>query len=108
MEYDDIQDLRNMIPPERTPETMSQAERRAEWEARKLAQTVLNAAVGIEKTAGVGSLAIVWDTIVVLLAVMRRESVNRGESWEEVEHRLNLDSAEMLAQILKDGGLRDR
>jgi len=96
-----------MIPPERTPETMSQAERLAEWEARKLAQLVMNAAVGIEKTAGVGSLAIVWDTIVVLLAIMRRESEKRGESWEQVEHRLNLDSSDMLEQILKDGGLRD-
>jgi hypothetical protein len=96
-----------MIPPERTPETMSQAERRAEWEARLLAQHVLNAAAGIEAASGVGSLNVVWDTLVLLLAIMRREATKRDESWEEVEHRLNLDSADMLERLLKDGGLRD-
>jgi hypothetical protein len=97
-----------MIPPRERRDEPTTEERLAEWEARQLASLVLNAAAGLEQTKKIGSLSIVWDVIVVLLAVMRREAENRGEPWEGVEHRLNEDSEDMLRKILGDGSMRER
>lgn len=95
-----------MIPPPDRHETPSTAERRAQAEALKIARMVLDVVRGIEARTidegqKVGSLAIMWDTCAVMLALLRRESEARGVSWEEVEHKVNADSAEWIKYLTR-------
>lgn len=96
-----------MIPPADRHAQPTTAEMQSQIEAWALARHVLDAVAGIEKRteqAGnkVGSLAVFWDTVSVLLALLRREAEARGVSWEEVEHKVNADSKEWL-RVLRKG-----
>jgi hypothetical protein len=59
---------------------------------------IMNVVAGLERR-GVGSLAVLWDVVAILLALLRKETANRGESWEKVEDTLNRDSEDWATRL---------